>query len=99
MRFHDLVKEGFDPRLTAAEARGQASANPLVRTHISELRDSDLLVVERMWRDCILTYCGIGHVSRSLFGVAANSSDEERRGWLGQAASIAGKAVELATRP
>ena len=45
VRFHDLVEEGFDPRLTAAEARGQATADPLVRQHIDELRDSDLLAV------------------------------------------------------
>ena len=43
VRFHDLVEGGFDPRLTAAEARGQATADPLVRQHIAELRDSDLL--------------------------------------------------------
>jgi NAD(P)H dehydrogenase (quinone) len=45
VRFHDLVEEGFDPRLTAAEARGQASVDPLVLQHIAELRDSDLLAV------------------------------------------------------
>ena len=39
VRFHDLVEEGFDPRLTDAEARGQASTDPLVRQHINELRD------------------------------------------------------------
>src|SRR4029453_11285651 len=45
VRFPDLVEEDFDPRLTAAEARGQATADPLVRRHIAELRDSDLLAV------------------------------------------------------
>ena len=45
VRFHDLVEEGFDPCLTAAEARGQASVDPLVLQHIAELRDSDLLAV------------------------------------------------------
>lgn len=143
MRFHDLVEEGFDPRLTAAEARGQASVDPLVLEHITDLRDSDLLAVvhpncwgappaimkgwidrvfapnaaygfakgedqgdapvgllttkvalvintgntplnrereafgdplERMWRDCVLGYCGVGAVIRSLFGVVATTS-------------------------
>src|SRR4029450_11749078 len=41
----DLVEEDFDPRLTAAEARGQASTDALVRRHIAELRGSDLLAV------------------------------------------------------
>ena len=27
-----------------------------------------------MWRDCILTYCGVSHVMRALFGVVATSS-------------------------
>jgi putative NADPH-quinone reductase len=165
VRFHDLVEEGFDPRLTAAEARGQATADPLVRQHITELRDSDLLAVvhpncwgappaivkgwidrvfapdaaygfikgvdqgdvpvgllatkaalvintgntpldrereafgdplERMWRDCILHYCGVGEVMRALFGVVATSSEDERRRWLLEAATLAEKAAALA---
>ncbi len=163
--FHDLVEEKFDPCLSAGEARGQASTDPLVQTHIAQLRQSDLLAVvhpncwgappaivkgwidrvfapdaaygfakgvdqgdvpigllttkvalvvntgntppereravfgdplERMWRDCILGYCGVRHVTRSLFGVVATSSDDERRGWLAEASSLANKAVELA---
>lgn len=52
VRFHDLVEEGFDPRLTGAEARGQASTDPLVLRHIDDLRDSDLLAVvhPNCWR-------------------------------------------------
>ena len=165
VHFHDLVEEGFDPRLTAAEARGQATADPLVRQHITELRDSDLLAVvhpncwgappaivkgwidrvfapdaaygfikgvdqgdvpvgllatkaalvintgntpldrereafgdplERMWRDCILHYCGVGEVMRALFGVVATSSEDERRRWLLEAATLAEKAAALA---
>jgi NAD(P)H dehydrogenase (quinone) len=165
VRFHDLVEEAFDPRLTAGEAHGEASADPLVLSHIAELRDSDLLAVvhpncwgappaimkgwidrvfapdaaygfakgvdqgdvpvgllttkvalvvntgntpaererdafgdplERMWRDCILNYCGVRHVMRSLFSVVATSSSNERRRWLAEAASLANKAVGLA---
>ena len=165
VRFHDLVEEDFDPRLTAAEARGQATADPLVRQHIAELRDSDLLAVvhpncwgappaivkgwidrvfapdaaygfikgvdqgdvpvgllatkvalvintgntpldrerevfgdplERMWRDCILTYCGVGEVMRALFGVVATSSEDERRRWLMEAVTLAEEAAALA---
>jgi NAD(P)H dehydrogenase (quinone) len=168
VRFHDLVEQGFDPRLTAAEARGQASTDPLVRQHITELRDCDLLAVvhpncwgappaivkgwidrvfapdaaygfakgvdqgdvpvgllttkaalivntgntplererdafgdplDRMWRDCILSYCGVRHVMRSLFGVVATSSEDERRLWLTEAAALADKAVALAKSP
>ncbi|SRR6266851_5654349 len=163
--FHDLVEEGFDPCLSAEEARGQASMDPLVRTHIAQLRASDLLAVvhpncwgappaivkgwidrvfapdaaygfakgvdqgdipigllttkaalivntgntpldrerdvfgdplERMWRDCILHYCGVRHVMRSLFSVVATSSDDERGGWLAETVRLANKAVEIA---
>jgi putative NADPH-quinone reductase len=165
VRFHDLVEEDFDPRLTAAEARGRATGDPLVRQHITELRDSDLLAVvhpncwgappaimkgwidrvfapdaaygfikgvdqgdvpvgllatkvalvintgntpldrereafgdplERMWRDCILTYCGVGEVMRALFGVVATSSEDERRRWLMEAVTLAEEAAALA---
>jgi putative NADPH-quinone reductase len=165
--FHDLVEEGFDPRLTAAEARGQATADPLVRRHIAELRDSDLLAVvhpncwgappaivkgwidrvfapdaaygfakgvdqgdapagllttkaalivntgntplerereafgdplDRMWRDCILLYCGVHHVVRKLIGVVATSSDEERRRWLAEVTALADAALSVDAR-
>ena len=165
VRFHDLVEEDFDPRLTAAEARGQATADPLVRRHIAELRDSDLLAVvhpncwgappavvkgwidrvfapdaaygfakgvdqgdvpigllttkaalivntgntpparerdafgdplERMWRDCVLSYCGVRHITRALFGVVATSSEDERQRWLAETAELADQAVALA---
>ena len=167
VRFHDLVEEDFDPRLTAAEARGQATADPLVRRHIAELRDSDLLAVvhpnywgappaivkgwidrvfapdaaygfakgidqgdvpiglltikaalvintgntpldrereafgdplERMWRDCVLRYCGVRHVMRTLLGVVATSSDEERRRWLAEVSELADKAASVARK-
>ena len=168
VRFHDLVEERFDPSMTPEEARGKASADPLVRRHIAELCDSELLAVvhpncwgappaivkgwidrifapdaaygfakgvdegnvpvgllttkaalivntgntpidrereafgdplERMWRDCILRYCGVRHVMRSLFGVVATSSPDERRAWLAETAGLAGKAVALAKAP
>ncbi len=43
--FHDLTTEGFDPCLTAAEARGEASVDPLVQAHIGALTTADLLCV------------------------------------------------------
>jgi NAD(P)H dehydrogenase (quinone) len=164
VRFHDLAEEGFDPRLTAAEARGQATADPLVRRHIAELRDSDLLAVvhpncwgappaivkgwidrvfaaeaaygfakgvdqgdvpvgllttraalivntgntppererevfgdplDRMWRDCILRYCGVRHVMRTLLAVVATSSDQERRRWLAEVTALADEALTV----
>lgn len=43
--FHDLYAEGFDPLLSAAEARGEPTADKTVAAHISELRACDLLAV------------------------------------------------------
>jgi putative NADPH-quinone reductase len=164
--YHDLAAEGFDPRLTAAEARGRPSEDPLVQTYIKELRASDLLAVvhpncwgappaimkgwidrvfapnaaytfakgtdagdepigllrtraalvintgntpatrehsvfgdplERIWRDCILRYCGVRHVIRCLFGVVATSTPDEREHWLDQTRAEATRAYELAS--
>jgi hypothetical protein len=36
---------------------------------------------------------------RSLFGVVATSSPDERRAWLAETAGLAGKAVALAKAP
>lgn len=166
--FHDLMEEGFDPLLKASEARGEASADPLVQTHIAQLRESDLLAVvhpncwgappaimkgwidrvfapnaaytfakgddqgdepigllktkvalvintgntqpdreqavfgdplERVWRDCILHYCGVRHVIRNLFEVVATSTVDERQRWLNQASMLARDALERASSP
>lgn len=154
--FHDLYAEGFDPLLSASEARGTATADKTVAAHIAELRACDLLAVihpncwgappammkgwidrvfapeaaytfakgdsgdaigllrmraalilntgntlaerekdhfgdplDRIWRRCILEFCGVKHVSRALFGVVATSSLDERRAWLDQAGKMA----------
>lgn len=43
--FHDLSAEGFDPMMTADEARGKPSRDPVVLAHIDELKQCDLLAV------------------------------------------------------
>jgi len=55
--------------------------------------------LEHIWRDCILRFCGVQHVLRSLFGVVATSTLEERQGWLDQAAMLARRAIEIASAP
>lgn len=156
--FHDLYLERFQPLLTAEEARGAPSFDPLVRTHIAQLQESDLLAVvhpncwgappammkgwidrvfapeaaytfakgtnqkdesigllkmraalvlntgntvlereqnhfgdplDRIWRRCILNFCGVQEVSRALFGVVATSSPDQRAAWLQQAQVMA----------
>lgn len=43
--FHDLAAEGFDPCMTAAEAREAKTDDPLVQRYINELCAADLLAV------------------------------------------------------
>lgn len=43
--FHDLAAIGFDPRMTATEAREGASTDPTIQRHIADLCSADLLAV------------------------------------------------------
>lgn len=43
--FHDLPAEGFDPRLTADEALGRPTRDPLVKRHIDEFCASEIVAV------------------------------------------------------
>ncbi len=38
--------------------------------------------LERIWRDCVLDFCGIKNYYRKMFRVVASSTLEEREGWL-----------------
>lgn len=44
--------------------------------------------LERTWRDCILTFCGVGKVVRRLFGVVCTSTQEQRQAWLDETATL-----------
>ncbi len=45
--------------------------------------------LERIWRDCLLMYCGFERVERQVYRVVATSTDVERSGWLANASSRA----------
>lgn len=42
--------------------------------------------LERIWRDCVLGFCGVRTVERRVFGVVCTSSPEERAAWLHEVA-------------
>jgi putative NADPH-quinone reductase len=42
--------------------------------------------LERIWRDCVLNFCGVRTVERRMFGVVCTSSPEKRAAWLHEAA-------------
>lgn len=161
---HDLTAQGFDPRLTAAEARGEPTQDPLVQRHIADLRACDLLAIvhpncwgappaimkgwidrvfapnaayafakgsdqgdapvgllraraalvintgntapsreaavfgdplDAMWRQCILGYCGIGKITRRLFGVIATSTMADRAAWLVETQELANEIAQM----
>ncbi len=45
--------------------------------------------LERIWRDCILSFCGVKKVVRRMFGVVCVSTPEQRQAWLDEAAALA----------
>ena len=51
--------------------------------------------LERIWRDCLLGYCGFERVDRHVYRVVAKSSKEERQDWLADARR---RAIQLASR-
>lgn len=38
--------------------------------------------LERLWKDCILAFCGVPVVQRRMFGVIVTSTDAQRKTWL-----------------
>lgn len=52
--------------------------------------------LDRIWRECLLSYCGVRTIDRQLYGVIAGSSDASRQDWLSDAGS---RASRLAIRP
>ena len=38
--------------------------------------------LERLWKDCILSFCGVPVVHRRMFGVVVTSTDARRKAWL-----------------
>jgi len=38
--------------------------------------------LERLWKDCIFSLCGVPVIHRQMFSVVVTSTDDERRRWL-----------------
>jgi len=47
--------------------------------------------LERIWKDCIVSFCGIPVFRRRMFGVIVTSSEEQRKAWLADVAEITRK--------
>ncbi len=44
--------------------------------------------LQRLWRDCVFGFCGIGNVVRRMYGPIAGSTPEERARWLAEIAAL-----------
>jgi len=44
--------------------------------------------LERIWKDCITSFCGIPVFRRRMFGVIVTSTEEQRKAWLAEAYEI-----------
>jgi len=50
------------------------------------LREQDVFgdPLERIWKDCIVSFCGVPVFYRKMFGVIVTSTKEQRKEWLGE---------------
>lgn len=44
--------------------------------------------LERLWKDCVLAFCGVPVVQRRMFGVVVTSTDAQRKAWLQEVSSL-----------
>jgi putative NADPH-quinone reductase len=53
-------------------------------SNTSALREQEVFgdPLERIWKDCIISFCGIPVCHRRMFGIIVTSTAEQRRAWL-----------------
>ena len=44
--------------------------------------------LERLWKDCIVSFCGVRTFRRRMFGVVVTSTEEQRKAWLTEVQEI-----------
>ena len=54
--------------------------------------------LERIWKDCIVSFCGIPACNRRMFGVIVTSSDRQRKAWLAEVRALTAKTFPAGTR-
>jgi putative NADPH-quinone reductase len=47
--------------------------------------------LERIWKDCIVSFCGVPVFRRRMFGVVVTSTEQQRKAWLGEVGEITKK--------
>lgn len=44
--------------------------------------------LERIWKDCIVSFCGVRTFRRRMFGVIVTSTEQQRKAWLSEVREI-----------
>jgi NAD(P)H dehydrogenase (quinone) len=44
--------------------------------------------LERIWKDCIVSFCGVRTFRRRMFGVVVTSTEQQRKEWLSEVRGI-----------
>ncbi|NLD57778.1 MAG: NAD(P)H-dependent oxidoreductase [Methanomicrobiales archaeon] len=44
--------------------------------------------LERLWKDCVFSFCGVPEFRRRMFGVVVTSTGEQRKGWLDEVSQM-----------
>ena len=44
--------------------------------------------LERIWKDCIVSFCGVPTFRRRMFGVVVTSTEQQRKAWLSEVREI-----------
>jgi NAD(P)H dehydrogenase (quinone) len=44
--------------------------------------------LERIWKDCIVSFCGVRTFRRRMFGVMVTSAEQQRKAWLSEVREI-----------
>ena len=44
--------------------------------------------LERIWKDCIVSFCGVRTFRRRMFGVIVTSTEQQRKAWLAEVQEI-----------
>ena len=50
--------------------------------------------LERLWKDCIFSFCGVSEFHRRMFSVVVTSTEEEREGWLREVGEMMGRSFQ-----
>jgi NAD(P)H dehydrogenase (quinone) len=87
--------KGVDAGDTPLGLLGVKSALVINTSNTSEQRETNVFgdPLARIWRDCLLGYCGVARTHRRVFRVVATSTADQRATWIAEARELAAAAA------